>query len=149
MGCTSSLGGRKQAMQTELSRETSCPACDTTFHTEWFTLHHTFIRKTTVLQENYIIEVFNRKWWHKIQRTKLKFYLYSFNEPFHSSRCMQTWQRSKSALLHNRKLTYRIIFFHSFALKGLKRITLFYNIHPVQWDIFILWNQQFAHTKYI
>jgi hypothetical protein len=59
MGWTSSLGGRKQVMQTELSWEIPCPARGTTLHTEWFTLHHTFIRKTTVFQENCIIELFN------------------------------------------------------------------------------------------
>jgi len=59
MGWTSSLGRRKQVMQTELLSEISCPACDTTFHTEWFTLYHTFNRKTVVLQENCIKELFN------------------------------------------------------------------------------------------
>ena len=61
MGWTSSLGGRKQVMQTELSLEIPCTAHDTTFHTEWFTLCHRFIHKTTVLQENCITEPFNGK----------------------------------------------------------------------------------------
>jgi len=58
MGWTSSLGGRKQVIKTELSWEISCPARDTTFHTEW--LHcNTHLFKTTVFQENCIVELFN------------------------------------------------------------------------------------------